>query len=219
MTANQKVLTAIIALLIISIPQINAQSKDKQATDILDEVTAKTKGYESIKMDFTYQMENPEANINETTTGSALVNGDKYRLDIAGQLVISDGTTIWTVLKDSEEVQVNDVTDNDNAFSPTKMLTDYSKNYKSKLIPKTQAINGVDVYMLELTPNKKENFKTVNLYVRRSEMQPYRIEILDYNGSVYTYTLTSFKPNVAVKASDFTFSESQFPDFDIIDMR
>lgn len=219
MTSIPKVLLAAIALLIFSIPQINAQSKDKQATDILDEVTAKTKGYESIKMDFTYQMENPEANINETTSGNALVSGDKYRLDIAGQLVISDGTTIWTVLKDSEEVQVNDMTDNDNAFSPTKMLTDYSKNYKSKLISKTQALNGVDVYILELTPNKKENFKNVNLYVRRSEMQPYRIEIYDYNGSVYTYTLTSFKPNVTVKAGDFTFVESQYPDYEIIDMR
>jgi outer membrane lipoprotein-sorting protein len=219
MTSIPKVLLATIALLIFSIPQTNAQSKDKQATDILDEVTAKTKAYESIKMDFTYQMENPEANINETTSGSALVSGDKYRLDIAGQLVISDGTTLWTVIKDAEEVQVNEVSDNNEAFSPTKMLTDYSKNYKSKLISKTQAINGVDVYILELTPNKKENFKNVNLYVRRSEMQPYRIEIYDYNGSVYTYTLTSFKPNVAVKAGDFTFVESQYPDYEIIDMR
>jgi len=219
MTSIPKVLLATIALLIFSIPQTNAQSKDKQATDILDEVTAKTKAYESIKMDFTYQMENPEANINETTSGSALVSGDKYRLDIAGQLVISDGTTLWTVIKDAEEVQVNEVNDNNEAFSPTKMLTDYSKNYKSKLISKTQAVNGVEVYILELTPNKKENFKNVNLYVRRSEMQPYRIEIYDYNGSVYTYTLTSFKPNVAVKAGDFSFVESQYPDYEIIDMR
>ncbi|NLO49949.1 MAG: outer membrane lipoprotein carrier protein LolA [Bacteroidales bacterium] len=219
MTSIPKVLLATIALLIFSIPQTNAQSKDKQATDILDEVTAKTKAYESIKMDFTYQMENPEANINETTSGSALVSGDKYRLDIAGQLVISDGTTLWTVIKDAEEVQVNEVNDNNEAFSPTKMLPDYSKNYKSKLISKTQAVNGVDVYILELTPNKKENFKNVNLYVRRSEMQPYRIEIYDYNGCVYTYTLTSFKPNVAVKAGDFSFVESQYPDYEIIDMR
>jgi outer membrane lipoprotein-sorting protein len=219
MTSIPKALLTAIALLIFSIPQLNAQAKDKQASEILDEVTAKTKGYESIKMDFTYQMENPEANINETTTGSALVNGDKYRLDIAGQLVICDGTTIWTVIKDADEVQVNNVSDNDNAFSPTKMLTDYSKNYKSKLISKTQALNGVNVYMLELTPNKKENFKNVNLYVRRSEMQPYRIEIYDYNGSVYTYTLTNFKPNVPVKASDFTFSEKQYPNYEIIDMR
>lgn len=219
MTSIPKVLLATIALLIFSIPQTNAQSKDKQATDILDEVTAKTKAYESIKMDFTYQMENPEANINETTSGSALVSGDKYRLDIAGQLVISDGTTLWTVIKDAEEVQVNEVNDNNEAFSPTKMLTDYSKNYKSKLISKTQAVNGVEVYILELTPNKKENLKNVNLYVRRSEMQPYRIEIYDYNGSVYTYTLTSFKPNVAVNAGDFSFVESQYPDYEIIDMR
>ncbi len=196
-----------------------AQSNNKKASEILEEVTQKTKSHKSIDMEFSYQMENAGANINEVTKGRVLVSGDKYRLDIAGQLVISDGETIWTVIKDSEEVQVNTVSDDDESFSPTKMLSDYSRDYKSKLIPRIDELNGVDVYLLELTPNEKKAFIYVNLYVRKDEMQPYRMEIYDSNESVYTYTITSFKTDPDISDSDFTFSETEFPDFDVIDMR
>ena len=106
-----------------------SQSKDKKASEILKEVTEKTKSYNSIKLEFTYQMENPEAGINEVTQGNALVSGDKYRLDIAGQTVICNGVTIWTVISDAEEVQVNDAEEGDDGFSLTKMLSTYNEDY------------------------------------------------------------------------------------------
>lgn len=207
------------AFLMISFVTLQAQSKSKRATEILKEVTDKTKSYNAIEMEFDYRMENPEANINEVTRGKVLVSGDKYRLDIAGQLVICDSETIWTVIEDAEEVQINEVVEADDTFSPTKMLSDYSKDYKSKLDPKVEELNGVGVYLLELTPNDKKTFKKVNLFVKKDEMQPYRMEIFDYNNSTYTYTITSFNTSLDVSDADFTFSESEFPDFDVIDMR
>lgn len=209
-------LVSIFVLLAASAP---AQSKNKQASEILKEVTEKTKSYKSIEMEFDYRMENPDANINEVTRGKVLVSGDKYRLDIAGQLVISDSETIWTVIEDAGEVQINEVFEDADSFSPTKMLSDYSEDYKSKLDKKVNELNGVSVYLLELTPNDKKTFKKVNLFVKKNEMQPYRMEIFDYNNSTYTYTITSFKTDLDITDADFTFSEEEFPDFDVIDMR
>lgn len=219
MTKN--IVVCIFAMLMLSfgVNPAKAQSRNKKASDILEEVTQKTKSYHSIKMDFDYRMENPGANINEVTHGEVLVSGDKYRLDIAGQLVICNGKTIWTVIKDAEEVQINEVYEDDDSFSPTKILSDYSKDYKSKLDPKVNELNGVSVYLLELTPNEEKTFKQVNLYIRKDEMQPYRMEIFDYNDSVYTYTITNFEPDVEVTDSDFTFSKDEFPGYDVIDMR
>jgi outer membrane lipoprotein-sorting protein len=198
---------------------VQAQSKSKKADEILKEVTEKTKSYKSIEMEFDYRMENPEANINELTRGKVLVSGDKYRLEIAGQLVISDSETIWTVIEDAEEVQINEVYEDNDSFSPTKMLSDYSEDYKSKLDPKVDELNGISVFLLELTPNDKKTFRKVNLFVKQEEMQPYRMEIFDYNNSTYTYTITSFKTDLDVTDDDFRFSEEDYPDFDLIDMR
>lgn len=209
----------VIVLVINSMHSIQAQSKNKRASGILEEVTEKTKTYNSIEMEFDYRMENPDANINELTKGKVLVSGDKYRLDIAGQLVITDGETIWTVIEDAGEVQINEVFEDGDSFSPTKILSDYSEDYKSKLDSKVDELNGVGVYLLELTPKEEKTFQKVNLFIKRDEMQPYRMEIYDYNGSVYTYTITSFKTDLGVSDSDFTFSEDEYPDFDVIDMR
>lgn len=196
-----------------------AQSKNKQASEILEEVSQKTKSYSVIDMAFNYQMENPDANINELTKGHVLVSGDKYRLEIAGQIVVCDGETIWTILEGSEEVQINTVSEDDESFSPTKLLSDYTEDYKSKLDPKVDELNGVNVYLLELTPNEKKNFKNVNLYINKEKMQPYRMEIYDFNNSVYTYTITKFDTDIKTTDADFTFSEADYPDFDVIDMR
>jgi len=208
-----------LVLFLFSASAIMAQSNNKKASEILDEVTQKTKAYKSIIMEFTYQMENPGANINEVTNGKVMVSGDNYRLEIAGQLVISDGKTIWTIIEDAEEVQVNEVSEDDENFSPTKLLTDYSEDYKSKLEPKINELNGVSVYLLELTPNEKKSFEHVNLYIRKDKMQPYRMEIYDSNQSVYTYTINKFETDTDIPDNVFKFSETEFPDFDIIDMR
>ncbi len=196
-----------------------AQSKGKQASEILQEVTDKTKAYNSIKLEFTYQMENPDANIDEVTEGKALVCGDKYRLDIAGQIVICNGETIWTVIPDAEEVQVNDVSEGDEGFSPTKMLSTYNEDFKSKLMPKIKTMDDRNVYALNLSPIRKKAFDKVHLFIDKDKMELYTIAIFDQNGSVYTYKITTFIPNSPVTEKDFTFNEADFPDFDVIDMR
>lgn len=197
----------------------SAQSRDKKASEILEEVTEKTKSYNFIALDFTYRMENPDANINEVTEGSALVSGDKYRLNIAGQIVISDGETIWTVIPDAGEVQVNNAAEGEDAFSLTNMLTNYSEEYKSKLVPKIDEVKGIGVHTLELTPKEKKTFDKVLLYIRKDDMQVYSIEIFDQNGSKYTYQITSFKTDVELDGNEFTFNEAEFSGFDVIDMR
>ncbi len=205
--------------LLINSATIFAQSREKQASEVLDEVIAKTNSYTSMKLQFTYQMENPGANINETTNGSALVSGNKYRLEVAGQTIISDGKTVWTVISDAEEVQVNDASEGDDVFTPTKLLSNYNKEYKSKMIPKVTTLHGKNVYALELTPNAKKSYDKVNLYIEKEKMQLYAIEIFDQNGSKYTYKITKFETNTPVNDQSFTFSDKEFPGYYVIDMR
>ncbi len=165
-------------------------------------------------------MENPEANINETTTGKAVVSDDSYRVEVAGQTIISDGKTLWTVISDAEEVQVNDVSENDDVFTPTKLLTSYNEQYKSKLLPKVTSLHGKNVYGLELTPPTKRNLTIeYTFFIEKDKMQLYQIEIFDRNGSKYTYQITKFETNVQVNEKSFSFSEKEFPGFYIIDMR
>ena len=75
---------------------------DKKSNAMLEVLTAKTEAYKTIRVEFTYKMENTEAGIDESTRGVLLVMGNKYRLDISGQEVFCDGETLWTYIVDAE---------------------------------------------------------------------------------------------------------------------
>jgi len=122
---------------------------DKKAAAILDEVSAKTKAYKTIKIDFTYAMDNEKEKIHDKFKGSLISKGDKYKLSAAGQDVICDGKTVWTYLKEAKEVQINNVGDDDDSFTPTKLLSGYSKDFKSKFIEEKGNDQVIELYPIQ----------------------------------------------------------------------
>ncbi len=195
-----------------------AQGKDPKATALLDEVSTKTKAYKTIQADFTYTMENKQAKINETKTGVLLVSGDKYKLTASGQVVICDGKTVWTYLKESNEVQVNNLENKDDALTPSKLLTSYNKNYKATIIKDRDAADP-SLEAIELIPNTQKNFTKAVLIVDKTKKQVRAFKLFDKSGNIFTYKVTKFLTDVRATASDFTFDASNFPGVDVIDMR
>lgn len=206
-----------IAAFVIAGHATHAQAK-KTSEEILKQVSEKTKSFSSIKISFTYNMDNASAKIHETETGILTVKGDKYRLDIAGQRVISDSKTSWTYVADANEVQINTVEDDDNALTPTKLLTSYSENYKSKLVNEINK-DGRAVYVIDLKPNTEKNFTNVELQIDKELYRIVRIAIQDKSGNTFSYIVNKFEPNVPVKDTDFTFDPKEFPGVEVIDMR
>ena len=191
-----------------------AQS-DKKATAILDEVSVKTKAYKTIKIEFTYSMDNAKQKIHDKFKGTLLSKGDKYKLTAAGQDVISDGKTVWTYLKDTKEVQINNVGEDDDSFTPTKLLSGYSKDFKSKFIEE----KGNEQY-IELYPLKKgKSFTKVQLIIDKSKKQISRFVIYDRNGSTFAYLVDKFVTDQPIADNVFTFNKAEHPGVEINDMR
>lgn len=197
---------------------LSVSSQNKSAEQILNELTTTTNSYTNIKASFAYKMENEEAGINETTNGTLLVSGEKYHLNIAGQEVISDGTTLWTYLVDSDEVQVNEVSE-ETGFSPNKLLSNYNNEYEAKL-EKELSKNGESCYQLKLKPkDKKSSFDYVILLVNQKKMQLSEFIIHDFDGNVFTYDIKQFIANSDIPEDSFVFDASKYPGVEVIDMR
>lgn len=207
----------LIAVLIIAWHPSHSQAK-KTSDEILKQVSEKTKSFSTIKVAFTYNMDNPGAKVHESESGILLVKDDKYRLDIAGQRVISDSKTSWTYVSESNEVQINTVEDNDNALTPNKLLSSYGEDYKSKLVNEITK-DGRAQYVIELKPNTEKNFTTVELNIDKELYRILRIAIQDKSGNTFTYIVNKFETNVPVKETDFTFDPNEFPGVEVIDMR
>jgi len=193
----------------------SGQSKDVKATALLEEVSTKTKSYKSIKVEFTYTMDNAKANIHESKNGSLLISGDKYKMSASGQTVICDGKTIWTYISESNEVQINTLDNKDDALTPSKLLTSYNANYRSKMVKSDKP--GIE--SVELLPNTPKNFTKAILGIDKEKKQVRSFTIFDKSGNTFTYTIKTFLTNVPVTDGDFSFDEKKFPGVEVIDMR
>ena len=195
-----------------------SQTKDQKAATLLDEVSAKTKSYKSVKVDFLYSMENKQARINEEKKGTLFLSGDKYRLTVASQIVICDGKTIWTYIEESNEVQVNSLDNKDDALTPSKLLSSYNTNYRSKII-KDKSQTDPNVESIELIPNTIKNFNKALITVDKTKKQIRTFTLFDKSGNTFTYKISRYQTDLPVTTSDFTFDKTKFPGVEVIDMR
>ncbi len=210
-----KTRTILTALFIFSVVAAFSQGKDAKASALLEEVSKKAKSHKSIKVEFSYTMENTKAKINEEKTGTLLVSGDKYKMSAAGQNVICDGKTIWTYLKESNEVQVNALENKDDALTPSKLLTSYNSNYKSRIIKSTDP----STESVELIPNTGKNFTKAILGIDKEKKQVKSFTLYDKSGNTFTYKIKTYLTDTPVTDADFTFDPKKFPGVEVIDMR
>lgn len=206
------------ALFILTVVLTYGQDRDKRATEILDRVVEKTNSYKNFEADFAYKMINEAAGIDQVKEATIAVEGDKYRLNIAGQVVICDGKTVWTILSDDEEVMVNEVEESDESITPSNLLNKYNEKYKSKFMGEFRE-NGKVLEMIELKPLEGKTYSKVEVVIDKEKEQITSFTIFDKNGTIYAYEIKDFKPDVEVSSSTFTFDPIEYPDFDVIDMR
>jgi len=200
----------------------SAFAQDAKAKTILDKLSKKTESYSSMQADFEYVMKNVEEDLEEMQTGSLCTKGEKYNLEIAGQKIISDGKTVWTVLDEAEEVQINDVPDEEESeeyISPTKILTLWEKGFKYKY-DKASTIDKIAVDIINLYPEKKDekSFHTIKLFVNKEKTVIDQIIIKGKDGTDFIYKIKSFQTNETINDHKFVFSASKNPSYDAIDL-
>lgn len=208
----------ITTLLIASIFAFNLSAQeDAKAKEILDKLSAKTKSYSTIKADFQYSLVNKTEGLNETQSGKIEIKGNSYLLNIQGQDIISDGKTIWTHLKESEEVQINSVSEDDeDGISPNKIFTLYETGFKYKFVDDKNNIQTINLYPKDA---ESKPFHRITLMIDKTKNQISEVAIFGKDGTNTTYKIKSFTPNSAIPDSHFTFNKSKHPNTEIIDLR
>lgn len=206
-------------LLFISNFHISAQ-EDKKAKGILDRLSAKTRSYSSIKTEFSYSLVNKDRKINTTQNWKLTLKGDKYRLEMGDQLVISDGLSMWKVLKTDKEVELSKPGSGEEAMNPKNIFTMYEKGFRHKYI-KEEKIGSKVVHTIDLFPinPKEKDYSSIRLYIDKNNLQVMKSEIKGKNGNVYTYEIKKFTTNEAFEDAIFKYRTSEFPGFELNDIR
>ena len=203
-----------IVLLTICLAGSIAFAQNKKATNILNVVSEKTQSFEYIKIEFEYKMINKAQGINETLDGTLLSKGDKYKLDIAGQQIISDGKTMWTFLESVNEVQINEPMDDQEGFNPRNFLQTWPDKFRAKIISEAG-----DEILLELLPKETSAFTKVHVKIDNSLKQLMSINMFDGNNTEFVYAIKRFITDKPIADKEFTFKPADHPGIEVIDLR
>jgi outer membrane lipoprotein-sorting protein len=209
-----------IALLILLSPILASAQTDSKAQEILKSVSAKFKSFKSYKANFTIIIENTKDKSKEVQKGTIYIKGSKYRLEIAGQDVISDGKTRWTYVKDANEVQIDNQKADDNTISPTNIFTIYEKGWQSKYTGDSKD-KTITYSQIELIPaeGKNKNVFKIKLSINKADKSIASAKLMDKNGGVQTINVEKISPDGAADDNIFVFNKAKYPGADIVDLR
>jgi outer membrane lipoprotein-sorting protein len=206
---NKFLTTAILFFLSFTI-----HAQDKKAKDLLDQVTAKVRSYKNIVIDFKYTLNNSKENINQESKGNVTMQGNLYVLNLMGVTKIFDGKKIYTINPEDEEVSVTKFNEkDDNAITPSKMLTFFNTGYKFGW-DIVQNVKGRQIQYIKLTPvSNRDQRKEILLGIDTQTKNIYNLIEMGKNGTKTTLTVNSFKTNQPLSKNQFIFEPSKYPKY------
>ena len=202
---------------------IITSQNDPQAEDLLNKVSENIKAYESMYININHNLSNEEEDIDQTNKVSFVKKGDKYNVKWNDITFIYDGKKLYTINPDDEEVTVStEDFDEESTITPNKILTFFEEGYEFKM-DITQDITVVDYYeqrtrkllqYIKLIPiDSDSEIDFILLDIEKKNNRIYKSTEKGKNGTITTYTITSFEVDLPLNDDLFLFNKKDYKDY------
>jgi outer membrane lipoprotein carrier protein len=191
-----------------------AQNQQKKALALLDSI-----GQRNFQAAFTYSSRSPQEPLEEISRGEITVHGNQYRLIMQQQEIINNGQTIWTYLVEANEVQITDCDPKQKTITPWNIFDNYRQDYTLGQLD-TYRVEGHVCDVVELVPKDNANdLCKILLTIAHTTKHIQRLEILDSDQTLHTFSVTNFTYDLKLDKAFFIFNLDDYPNVEVIDMR
>lgn len=190
----------------------------QNAKTILDNASSAFNKAGGVSVKFTLNQESGKKVYSQD--GTALIKGNKFKIDVPDGITWFDGKTQWVYVKGSDEVNVtNPSGDELSAISPTVLLSLYKAGYN--LAYKGQFTDqGKAVYRVEMTPqSKKSDVSKFVVNVNKQNSQLTSVNIINKDGSQTKLLIVKYQTGVKLADTTFSFNKKDYPKVEVIDLR
>ena len=196
---------------------------DPEAEKLLDKVSETIKAYESMYININHNLSNEEEEIDQTNKVSFVKKGDKYNVKWNNITFIYNGKKLYTINPDDEEVTVStEDLDEESTITPNKILTFFEEGYEFKM-DITQDVTVVDYYeqrvrkllqYVKLVPiDSDSEIEYILLAIEKGNNRIYKSIERGKNGTITTYTITSFEVDLPLNDDLFFFNKKDYKDY------
>ena len=143
--------------------------------------------------------------------------GNKYRIELEQETIVTDGTTVWSYSKINKQVLIDKYKKDPKSFSPENVLVNVPENYYATLLDNGQGEGG-KTYDIKLVPKDgKSNIKWIKVWVDQDELLMRKIQSLDVSDNLTTYTIKGIRLNLSLDDASFQFQAPN--NVEVIDLR
>lgn len=183
----------------------------------LDALKARYEQLDGLQASFTQTIQSQFADDSTQLQGQVLLSGNKYRVETPRQTVVTDGSTTWIYSPADSQVVVNDAEEKTSAVTPQTFLTTSTDKYEISSTRSVVEENSAHTVLTLEATQESTQFKTVILWVRRSDRLATRLRATDRSGSTLALDLRDIAVDPSFSGSPFRFSP---PDgIEVVDLR
>lgn len=210
--------SGLITLLVSVSKPLQEQMNDPQAKVVLDKVSNKFKSIAAIHAKFTQNIESPGGKTT-TKTGEVFLKAGKFRIQFSDQIIYCDQQSVWTYLKDNNEVQVNDYEPSQEDITPSNIFNIYESDF-FYIKQESEIISGVSCHVIDLAPkDKTRTYFKIRLWIDSKTNIAKRVKIFDKNGYRYVYNINSVNTTIQLTDAFFKFNKADYPGVTVEDQR
>lgn len=204
-----------ITVLIFSIISLSAQN-NTDAEKVINNLIVSTKT-SAIKTNFQLSTTEKKAVTSPSISGSFILKGNKFVLEMSEVKSWFDGKTQWTYSIADNEVSISEPTDQELvSINPMAILS----GYKAKSTVRFSKTKSSQNYIIELIPiNKKENFSFIEVQINKTNGDLVKIKLSDKKGTNTVLNLSNYQKISKITDESFQFNRSKFKGVTVNDLR
>lgn len=190
----------------------------QSAEDILGKAREKYDELSDAELRFTQTVKFPVSGIEQKVTGLLqLKKGNRYRMETEDLVVVTDGETVWSYSRATNQVLIDRFLVDERTWSPEKILTAAPSEFTPTLLGK-EKVGNLETHVLRLTPAGEPGYiKSLKLWIAEQDYLTRRVELVDANGKETTYVVSELKVNPGLGDKRFTYAVPEGAD--VVDLR
>ena len=190
----------------------------EDAEEVLKNVEKKYATIKDAKITFSQDVKFGVTGTEQSFTGTlAMKKGNKYRIELEDQTIVTDGVAVWSYTKSTKQVIIDKYKENPQSFSPDRVLVNVPDHYRSIVLAE-EKVNGRDASVLKLTPvDPKSNIQWMKIWVGHDDWMMKKVQVLEVSDNLTTYGIDSMRTNIGLGDDQFTFDAPQ--GVEVIDLR
>ena len=185
-----------------------------EALKLLNSISTKVKSLDNLNFKFTYVLENSSEGVRQETNGEASLSKNLYKISFLGIVQIFDGSKIYTIIPENEEVNIEDPEDIESLTINVSNIFEFYKDGYDIQMDIRQKVNNELVQYIKLTPlDNMSDIEYILIGLKTNKLEIYKIIEIGVEKTQTTLTISSQMENKQLPEDFFSFNRNEYSDY------